>query len=107
MFKLMISHILRHSNFANYHTDLKEDLASIALEKCIKNIKNYKKEKADVCFNYYTRTIFCAFLDGLGKYYKHKNLIRELEAQRDAAMMQQPMHAKNITDCSYRRRSGL
>lgn len=107
MFKLMVNHILRSKSFSNYNQDLKDDLASHALEKCIKNIKNYKKEKADVCFNYYTRTIFCAFMDVLGKYYKHKNLIRELEEMRDAELMQLPMHARNRSDYNYRKESSL
>ena len=56
-------------------------MVSAALLKCVKNIKNYKKEKADSCFNYYTRCAEHAFWDVLGKHYKQMNIQRELTRQ--------------------------
>lgn len=53
-------------------------MASAALLKCIKNIKNYKKEYADKCFNYFTRCTEQAFWEVLNSHYKYMNIIRDL-----------------------------
>ena len=53
-------------------------MVSAALLKCLKNIKNYKKEKASSCFNYYTRCAEHAFWEFLAKHYKQLNIQREL-----------------------------
>ena len=58
-----------------------EDMVSSALLKCIKNIKNFKKEYANKCFNYFTRCTEHAFWEVLGKHYKQMNLQRELTLQ--------------------------
>ena len=57
---------------------MQDDMTSAALLKCTKNIKNYKKERAGVCFNYYTKCTEHAFWETLGKHYKHVNMIRQL-----------------------------
>jgi len=36
-------------------------MVSAALLKCIKNIKNFKEEYADRCFNYFTRCVEHSF----------------------------------------------
>lgn len=77
-FKLIAQHLLGDSRYRNYPSDLHEDMISAALEKCIKNIKNYKKEYADKCFNYFTRCCEHSFWTTLGKYYKHMNNVRQL-----------------------------
>ena len=55
-----------------------DDMISAALEKCIKNIKNYKPQYADKCFAYFTRCVEQAFWGVLGKHYKHVNMVRQL-----------------------------
>ena len=77
-FRLIAQHLLGDSRYRNYSRDLQDDMVSAALEKCIKNIKNYKKEYADKCFNYYTRCTEHAFWEVLSKHYKQKNIQREL-----------------------------
>ena len=77
-FKLIAQHLLGDSRYRNYQKDLHDDMVSAALEKCIKNIKNYKKEYADRCFNYFTRCSEQAFWMVLGKHYKYVNMIRQL-----------------------------
>ena len=57
-----------------YSADLHEDMVSAALEKCVKNIKNYKAEYADRCFNYYTRCCEHAFWEMLKKHYRQMNV---------------------------------
>lgn len=49
-------------------------MVSAALEKCVKNIKNYKAEYASVCFNYYTRATEHAFWEVLKKHYRRMNV---------------------------------
>ena len=71
-------HLLGDSRYRNYPKDLQEDMVSAALLKCSKNIKNYKKERAASCFNYYTKCTEHAFWNVLGKHYKHVNMIRQL-----------------------------
>ena len=56
-------------------------MTSAALVKCIKNIKNYKPERASNCFNYYTRCTEHAFWEVLGKHYRQINIRRELVMQ--------------------------
>lgn len=77
-FKMIAQHLLTCGKFKGYHRDLKEEMISEALLKCIKNIKNFKSEYSDKSFNYFTRCVEHAFFATLDKYYKHKNLIDEL-----------------------------
>ena len=77
-FKMIATHLLGDSRYRNYPKDLHEDMVSEAVLKCIKNIKNFKKEYADRCFNYFTRCCEHAIWTLLSKHYKHVNLIREL-----------------------------
>jgi len=53
-------------------------MVSNALLKCIKNIHNYKPERASTCFNYFTRCVEHSFWDTLAKHYKQQNIQREL-----------------------------
>ena len=77
-FSMIATHLLGDSRYARYPADMKEDMKSEALLKCIKNIKNYMKEYADKCFNYYTRCTEHAFWQVLSKHYKQMNITREL-----------------------------
>lgn len=53
-------------------------MVSAALEKCIRNIKNYKAEYADRCFNYYTRCAEHAIWTVLKKHYRQMNISRRM-----------------------------
>ena len=55
-----------------------EDMVSAALLKCIKNIKNYKKEYADKSFNYFTRCVEHSFWETLSRHYRQANMVRQL-----------------------------
>lgn len=77
-FKMIAQHLLTCGKYKGYHKDLKEEMISDALLKCIKNIKNFKPEFADKSFNYFTRCVEHSFFATLDKYYKHRNLIHEL-----------------------------
>lgn len=45
-FKMIAQHLLGDSRYRSYPRELQEDMVSAAMEKCIKNIKNFKKEYA-------------------------------------------------------------
>jgi len=53
-------------------------MVSAAMEKCIRNIKNYKAEYADRCFNYYTRCVEHAIWTVLKKHYRAMNISRQM-----------------------------
>ncbi len=80
-FRLIADHLLGDFRYRHYSKEMREDMASEALLKCIKNIKNYKKEFADKCFNYFTRCIEHSFWRTLYLYYRNINLQRDLVLQ--------------------------
>ena len=43
---MIAQHLLGDSRYRSYPRELQEDMVSAAMEKCIKNIKNFKKEYA-------------------------------------------------------------
>jgi len=75
---MIATHLLGSPRYRGYPKSLKEDLVSAALVKCIKNIHNFKPERADTCFNYYTRCTEHAFWEVLGKHYRQINIQRQL-----------------------------
>ena len=98
-FRMIAAHLLGDSRYRNYNAQMHEDMESAALLKCIKNIKNYKKEYADKCFNYFTRITEHAFWECLGKYYKQMNLQRELMRQyADMLECTNPIEANQLRD---------
>lgn len=56
---------------------MQDDMVSAALEKCVRNIKNYKPQYKDRCFNYFTRAAEHAIWETLRKHYRHVNLVRK------------------------------
>lgn len=98
-FRLIAWHLLGDSRYRNYSKDLQEDMVSAALLKCVKNIKNYKKERAASCFNYYTKCTEHAFWNVLDKHYKHVNMVRQLTLDfADQVEQYSPLLAKQIRD---------
>ena len=83
LFITMVDHILGHSNFRNYTTDIKDEMRSHALLLLVKyshNCDAYQRDARQV-FNYLSTVIFNAFKQTLQKYYKRLNTQRELERQ--------------------------
>ena len=98
-FKMIAQHLLGDSRYRNYPKQLQEDMVSAALEKAIKNIKNYKKEYADKCFNYWTRCCEHSFWSTLGKHYKYMNMVRQLTLDfADTLEPYSPQLAQQIRD---------
>ena len=77
MFRLLIARYLSGPRYSGYDAATIEDLASAALIKCIKNLGNYKQDRGSP-FTYFSLACECSCKDHLGKFYGHKNLIREL-----------------------------
>ena len=98
-FRLIATHLLGDSRYRNYPKDMQEDMVSAALLKCTKNIKNYKKERAASCFNYFTKCTEQAFWEMLSKHYKHVNMIRQIALDfADRIESYSPALAKQIRD---------
>ena len=99
-FRLIAKHLLGSNRYRNYSKDMQDDLVSAALVKCIKNIHNFKPERADTCFNYYTRCTEHAFWEVLSKYYKQMNIQRELTLDYANQIEDiDPKTAQLIRDC--------
>jgi DNA-directed RNA polymerase specialized sigma subunit len=79
MFREMATRILGKSAYRGYDRSTKEDLASEAVLKCIKAVKNYKPERRASCFAYYTRVIDTSNFDQLEKHYRQINIKRALK----------------------------
>lgn len=98
-FRMIATHLLGSPRYRGYPKSLKEDLVSAALVKCIKNIHNFKPERADTCFNYYTRCTEHAFWEVLGKHYRQINIQRQLIVEyADQIEALDPKTAKLIRD---------
>lgn len=74
-------------------------MVSAALEKCVRNIKNYKSEYADRCFNYFTRASEHAIWEVLKKHYRYVNLKRKATLEfADMLEETSPEAAKRIRE---------
>ena len=73
-------HLLHSKCFSGYEHHLKEDMMMNAYLKIAKNLKNYNPEFGASAFKYFSRCAYFAFCETIMKYYKHKNMLEELEA---------------------------
>lgn len=77
MIKMIAERLTNHSNFKNYTRELKQDMISYACFKCIQGIRNYNFEYKNA-FAYFTTACYNAFVSTISKYYKDKNLNRDI-----------------------------
>jgi len=77
MIKMIAERLTNHSNFKNYSRELKQDMVSYACFKCIQGIRNYNFEYKNA-FAYFTTACYNAFVSIISKYYKDKNLNRDI-----------------------------
>lgn len=77
MIKMIAERLTNHSNFKNYTRELKQDMVSYACFKCIQGIHNYNFEFKNA-FAYFTTACYNAFVSTISKYYKDKNLNRDI-----------------------------
>ena len=77
MIQMIAERLTNHSNFKNYTRELKQDMVSYACFKCIQGIHNYNFEFKNA-FAYFTTACYNAFVSVISKYYKDKNLHKDL-----------------------------
>lgn len=77
MIQMIAERLTNHSNFKNYTREMKQDMVSYAKFKCFQGIGNYNFEYKNA-FAYFTTACYNAFVSEISKYYKKKNLDRDL-----------------------------
>ena len=77
MIREIATRLTSHTNFRNYSYDLKQEMISNAFCKVLMGLKNYNF-KYENPFGYITRACWNANINVCIKYYKQKNLPREL-----------------------------
>jgi hypothetical protein len=83
MFRSIAQHLLGSPRFSRYRREDKDEMVSAALEKSIRNIKNWKPERRASSFSYFTMCCEQAFLAFLIKHYRYVNQKRAaLEAMK-------------------------
>lgn len=89
LFRTLAEHLTGAPRFSRYGVHDKEEMVSAALEKLIKNIKNYNPKYRGSVFSYCTRCAEQGFLAYLIKHYRFINQKRaaamEMAAKADAA----------------------
>lgn len=73
MFRSIAQHLLGSPRFSRYGRADKEEMVSAALEKAIRNIKNWKPERRKSSFSYFTMCCEQAFFAFLTKHYRYVN----------------------------------
>lgn len=98
-FLKIAEHFVKGARYCRYSQQMKEDMISHALLKCVKSIKNFKKERAASCFSYYTRCVETAIWAFLSNHYKQCNIQRAL-ARDIADLLQEtnPQAAQQLRD---------
>ena len=77
MIQMIAERLTNHSNFKNYTREMKQDMVSYAKYKCFQGIVNYNFEYKNA-FAYFTTACYNAFVSEISKYYKKKNLDRDV-----------------------------
>ena len=91
-------HLLQSKCFRGYEHHLKEDMMMSAYVKIVKNLKNYNPEFGASAFKYFSRCCYFAFCEVIMKYYRHKNMIEELEAAVKQRMKSLGLTAGDLDD---------
>lgn len=95
LLRLLISHFLAGPRWSGYDASTREDLASAALVKCLKNVKNFKAEKSSA-FTYMTLCCQTSCIDFLSKHYTQKNILREVRTlKRDEWLGSVPEYVRS------------
>jgi len=85
-------HILSSYKFFNYPDDVKEDMLHSGLMKCVKYATKFDKNKfiekntKPNAFTYFTTIFVSQFSDYMRKYYKYKNIDKEIKLEADTFM---------------------
>lgn len=77
MIQMIAERLTNHSNFKNYTREMKQDMVSYAKYKCFQGIGNYNFDYKNA-FAYFTTACYNAFVSEISRYYKKKNLDRDV-----------------------------
>lgn len=91
-------HMLHSKCFCGYDNYLKEDMMMSAYVKIVKNLKNFNPEFGASAFKYFSRCCYFAFCEVIMKYYRHKNMLEELEAAVKQRMKSLGLTAGDLDD---------
>lgn len=80
-------HMLKSPKWSGYPQDLREEMASEALLKCLKNLKNVKEDKLGSLFNYFTLCCHCSFVWSVKCHYRRLNAMKALLEKTKAEAM--------------------
>ena len=69
-----------------------------AYVKIVKNLKNFNPEFGASAFKYFSRCCYFAFCEVIMKYYRHKNMLEELEAAVKQRMKSLGLTAGDLDD---------
>ena len=99
-------HMLHSKCFSGYDHHLKEDMMMHAYLKIVKNLKNFNPEFGASAFKYFSRCTYFAFCETIMKYYRHKNMIEELEAavkykMKSLGLTSSDLDATSCSSCEY------
>lgn len=92
-------HLLHSKCFCGYDHHLKEDMVMNAYVKIVKNLKNYNPQFGASAFKYFSRCCYFAFCETIMRYYRHKNMIEELEAAVKQRMKSLGLQPSDLDDC--------
>jgi len=94
LLRLLITHFLTGPRWCGYDRATREDMASAALIKCLKNIKNFSPDKGR-SFSYMSLVIQTSCSDFLARYYKNCNMIQEVRSlDRDEWLGSVPQYVR-------------
>lgn len=84
MLMTLTEHVLKMPSFYRYQRELKEDMRSFALYKCMKGLQTFDvdmKNAKGLVFAYFTKATIFAYYTFLSQHYKQVNIVRDLKTQ--------------------------
>ena len=75
MFQMIIENMLKSRNFNRYSLQWKTEMSSFAIYKLMRSIKTVDLSKCANVFNYFSRTVYLAFLTEISKLRKQYDII--------------------------------
>lgn len=103
MLRSIAEHMCGDPRYVGYSKEMHEDMCSAALIKCLKNVKNFDPAKGASSFNYFSRCCEHAFWYELSKYYRQKNVQRQMLLDyADKIQAVSPKLAQEIRDAQIR-----
>lgn len=83
MILTLTEHVLKMPSFYRYQKEVKEDMRSFAIYKCMKGLQTFNismPNAKDFVFAYFTKACIYAYYTFLSQHYKHVNIMRDLKS---------------------------